>query len=265
MGTESTQPAKLTIQCPGCHKKLRVAASMQGKRVKCPGCAMVLAIGGAAGTKPPVSPPPVAAAASNPDRARAQPAPNASETQNCMVCQCPIESPEELHPCPSCSSVSHYDCWQYNQGCAAYGCSEAPPTEGLDSLEIPPSHWGQEDKQCPSCNQTIKAAAVRCRHCGATFETANPQTREDFHSQESDKSNLPMVKAVSIAMIVCGLMPCTAPFVAIGGPIWYISNRKSIALLPGFHSALAKIGVGASILMTICLIAFTVLHFLFPS
>jgi ribosomal protein S27E len=44
--TEAADPAEpaasgemLEVQCPGCHKRLKVAAASAGKKVKCPGCA----------------------------------------------------------------------------------------------------------------------------------------------------------------------------------------------------------------------------------
>ncbi len=34
----------LTLSCTGCHKKLAVAENLAGKKIKCPGCAQVLAV-----------------------------------------------------------------------------------------------------------------------------------------------------------------------------------------------------------------------------
>ncbi|MEZ6092303.1 MAG: hypothetical protein R3C05_30740 [Pirellulaceae bacterium] len=144
-----------------------------------------------------------------------------------------------------------------------YGCSEAPPTEGLNGLEIPPSHWGQDNKKCPQCAKVILAAAVRCKHCGAVFESANPQDRGSFQAQEANRAKLPLVKTMAVLLLVVSLLPCTAPFAAIGGPIWYSMNRKSISLLPPFHAALCKIAVGVSITVTLLMIVFVTLNIVF--
>jgi hypothetical protein len=130
----------------------------------------------------------------------------------------------------------------------------------LNSLEIPASHWGQENKPCPRCSQVILAAAVRCKHCGATFESAAPQDQGSFQEQESNRAKLPRVKTGAIVLLVLSLLPCTAPFAAIGGPIWYSANRKAISMLPAFHAALCKIAVGVSICITMMLIGVAVLN-----
>src|SRR5512138_2081358 len=90
----------------------------------------------------------------------------------CAICQSSLEPPSELTRCPECQSAYHADCWQENGGCAIYGCAQVPATEGRAALEIPAAYWGQEEKPCPACGRQILAAAVRCRHCGATFASS---------------------------------------------------------------------------------------------
>src|SRR5262245_32335975 len=93
----------------------------------------------------------------------------------CTICMTALGAPGDATTCASCGTAYHRDCWEENRGCAVYGCSEVPPTEGLRAVEIASSYWGQEEKACPQCGATIRAAAIRCRSCGATFEAAQPE------------------------------------------------------------------------------------------
>lgn len=249
--------------CPGCGKSYSVPPDFVGKQVKCQACQQSFQVAAAHRTvQTPVQP------SSQPSAARQVASPtssaansvSSSDSGNCAICQSPIAPSEPATQCPGCSGAFHTDCWEYNKGCGIYGCAEAPPTEGLNSLEIPASHWGQENKQCPQCAQVILAAAVRCKHCGATFESANPQDQGSFHEREANKAKLPLIKIGAIVLLVFSLLPCTAPIAAIAGPIWYALNRNSIAMLPRFHSALCKIAVGVSISITLMLIIVTILN-----
>lgn len=274
----------LKVACPGCGQQFVVRAEMRGKTLKCKGCEKVFRLAAPASAAPaapspaqvapraaaPVAPAPAPVAAAPapaaPASAAPVPAPAAAgagqndPSGNCAICQCEIAAGEPSTSCPACAGSFHTDCWEYNKGCGFYGCSEAPPTEGLNSIEIPASHWGKSKKQCPKCTKEILAAAVRCKHCGATFETANPQQRDAYHEHEANRAKLPIIKAAVIGLLIFSLIPCTAPIAAVGGTIWYVTNRKTIAMLPRFHSALCKIAVGVSIVITVLLIAFTVLN-----
>ena len=92
----------------------------------------------------------------------------------CAICQSPLGNESELVSCPECQAPYHAECWQENGGCAVYGCSQVPPTEHRQNIEIPVSYWGREKKPCPVCGTEILAAALRCRNCGTTFESALP-------------------------------------------------------------------------------------------
>lgn len=39
---------------------------------------------------------------------------------NCLVCANSLSG--EITKCPTCETAHHADCWQYNQGCAIFGC-----------------------------------------------------------------------------------------------------------------------------------------------
>ena len=259
--------------CPRCAKSYSVPPHFAGRRVKCQACQHTFQVAVAqptarapvqTSTGPPAQQVVVPPAASNlhPPADSDDSAGSRDTGGNCAICQSPIALGEPATQCRACSGAFHTDCWEYNNGCGIYGCSEAPPTESLNTLEIPASHWGQENKRCPACSQVILAAAVRCKHCGATFESAKPQDHGSFQEHETNKAKLPLIKVGAIVLLVFSLLPCTAPLAAIAGPIWYAMNRKSIAMLPGFHSALCKIAVGVSISITLMLFGVTILNLL---
>ena len=169
----------------------------------------------------------------------------------CIVCR--TEIPGENVSCPSCGACFHPDCWDYNGGCGVYGCESAAETEGLNTLEIPASYWGREDKDCPSCGQTILAAAMRCKHCGATFQSATPQGRAAYRERQQAQSDAPQLRTTAICLLIFSLIPCTAPLVAIIGSIWLISQRRAIRTLPPLTAALGKIAVAVAWIATLLL------------
>src|SRR5687767_4121404 len=122
---------------------------------------------------------------------------NVEQTQPavvCGICLTPLQPTDSVAACPSCQSQYHNDCWLENGGCGAYGCSQAPAVEQRRAIEIPVSFWGQEHKPCPACGQQILAAAVRCRHCGATFASARPEDSDEFQRRATLKERLPRTR-----------------------------------------------------------------------
>jgi hypothetical protein len=161
----------------------------------------------------------------------------------CAICQTAIEPGEAAQACPSCHSVYHSECWQENSGCAIYGCPGVPKTEGRQGLEVAPSYWGQESKSCPACGQTIMAAAIRCRHCGATFESGRPVGAEQYREERRMRSQLPSTRRTATALFVFSLLPCTAPFAAVFGEVWRQGHQREVAALPPLYSGLVRLGL----------------------
>lgn len=173
--------------------------------------------------------------------------PEASPQAVCVICQSPLLQGEKLVRCKSCRTIYHAECWQEAGGCGVYGCPQVPKTEGRDALEIPAAHWGQENKACPACGALILAAAVRCRHCGATFASANPEDRQKFLSRQQIGKQAPQVRKRIIWLFVCACIPCLAPLAALFGSLWYAAHRSEIQALPAVYTGLAKIGLGIAI------------------
>lgn len=59
----------------------------------------------------------------------------------CAICRYAVQGSGRIL-CPRCDTPHHPDCWEYNEGCAIYGCSTSaailpPPEPGLIGLAIP--------------------------------------------------------------------------------------------------------------------------------
>ncbi len=182
------------------------------------------------------------------------------DTALCAICQSPMEAGEEVTQCPGCQARYHTQCWQENQGCAVYGCSEVPPTEGRQSLEIPASYWGQEEKPCPVCHEIILAAAVRCRHCGATFQSARPESMDEFRSRADRQDRSAPIPTTAVWLFIFCLLPCTAPLAGILGGVWYAAHRHDIKTLPRIYQTLCLLGLGLAALQIIVIVGFTGLY-----
>lgn len=187
------------------------------------------------------------------------PAPSATPGgPKCPYCLATIAAGEATETCPGCRAVYHHECWTENGGCAVYGCKHVPTVESRSAIEVPVSYWGQENKPCPSCGKDILAAAVRCRHCGATFASARPQGVSEFQSRTALEARLPEVRKLAVVIFVLSVLPCTAPIGGVWGWIWSRANREEIAALPALYGALLKIGlIVAAATTTVLVLALT--------
>jgi hypothetical protein len=164
----------------------------------------------------------------------------------CALCQTAIAPGEATTSCPGCAAPYHADCWQEVGGCGVYGCANVPPTEKRSDLEIPAAHWGKESKACPACGKDIQAMAVRCRHCGSTFATADPLSRRDFMKAKGRDGSRPGLKRRAAWLFAACALPFTT---ALAGPIglwWYLRRRDEIERLPRLFPTLVWIGLGLS-------------------
>jgi len=183
----------------------------------------------------------------------------------CAICQTPISPEESRTACPGCKAEYHDECWTENKGCAIYGCSQVPATEGRAAVETPISYWGQEYKPCPVCNAQILAAALRCRQCGSVFQTARPLGSAEFSIAASQEAQAPRLRRSIVWLFILCLVPFTAPVAAVVGLIWRHSRQEEIRKLPSLYGALAHIGVGVGVFQTAAIVILAVLFTLLRS
>jgi phage FluMu protein Com len=232
--------AAIRFHCTHCEQPLEIAEEAAGLAVKCPRCQTELRV-----------PAGMAAAVS---ATASAPLPATGSSSICAICLSPVSQGEAKAACPDCSAAYHAECWEENRGCAVYGCSQVPEVEQRQAIEIPMSYWGQENKPCPACGREILAAAVRCRHCGATFASARPQEANEFQQRVALEERLPAVRRTVIWLFVFCLLPLLAPAGAVWGLIWYPAHRDEVRALPALYLALCKIGLGVAIGQTVMLV-----------
>ena len=179
---------------------------------------------------------------------------------NCSICMTGVETGDESTSCPACQAPYHLECWTENGGCAVYGCSQVPATEGLKPLEIPPAFWGREDKNCPICNRIIAARAIRCRHCGAAV-AARPEERTAYEARRERRERTPQLRGAAVAFVILSLVPVVAAFTAVLAWLFYRARKDEIRKVPGSCDGLYRIAIGVSTAQT-AIIAIALLAFM---
>jgi hypothetical protein len=189
------------------------------------------------------------------------PASDAEAGPLCSICQTGIVGGESIGPCSSCGSTFHEECWKENGGCAVYGCAKMPQTVKDENPPFAPqSYWGQDEKICPHCSKMIKVAAVRCRFCGTTFDTAVPMSQRELREKQNAKPAHESLKKTSVTVFVCGIVPCLAPLTAVLGGIWFLRHRQNIRKLPATNQVFSYVGLIASLVCTALMVLVLVFH-----
>jgi hypothetical protein len=173
----------------------------------------------------------------------------------CAICQCPIIPGDAAMGCPACHAAYHTECWVENKGCAVYGCPQVPPTERREAVEIPASYWGQEHKNCPKCGAEILAAAVRCRNCGAIFESATPLGASEFGRRQDIERRAPELRRTVVILAILCSVPAVAAFASGFGYLWYRSHREEVKSLPSIYPGLCRLALGVGAGQTLIMIA----------
>lgn len=171
----------------------------------------------------------------------------------CGICMSSITAEDGRTACPACASPYHQECWDETGGCAVYGCSHVPKTEGLKPLEIPPAFWGREDKPCPRCGASIMALAVRCRHCGGEVQ-ARPEEKVTYERRTERKARVPVLRRASLVFLGMSLLPGVSLITLVGGGLYYRNHRDEIRRAPSgtdgfFRIAIATAAAQCALLM----------------
>lgn len=224
----------LTCQCG---RKLKVPA---GRRVKCNACGKVV------GESAP--------------RLSARAVGEADAGRTCALCLAGFgDAGKSVVDCDLCSTPFHGECWEENGGCAIYGCERAPAVEKEpDQVHVGAATWDDE-KVCPRCRRQIKAGAVKCRHCDATFDTDKPLSQREYRYQEEANRQAGRSRKLAGGLFGASLLGCLSPIVLPLAIWWIVANRPLFRKIPGAHIALGY----AAAIISIAQIFIAVMIFVF--
>ena len=220
-----------TVTCV-CGVLLRLPPGAEGKSLKCPQCERRIAVPGSTPARAPSS-----------DAVRA----TAADAQmTCSICLTNVGAGELVRRCAACDQLYHDECWAEVGGCGTFGCKEAPAIDkSAQSPHAPLTAWGDE-KDCPICGEMIKSIALKCRYCGATFETADPQSVGDLRRSASQKAELASIRQSVIALFVVALLGLCAPLIAILSLVYLIPRRAQLAKCGPLYMIMGWTAVGLS-------------------
>ena len=158
----------------------------------------------------------------------------------CPICSTEITDADAVNKCPSCEQAHHGECWDEVGGCSTYGCEHAPEQEKGSEGRRALTAWG-DTKECPRCGEEIKSIALRCRYCGAKFETVDPLSRREYRQGVRDRKDAQSMKTWVILCLA--LTPCLAPITMIVAAAVFLPKRNLIAKAGPIYPVLAYASV----------------------
>jgi hypothetical protein len=181
-----------------------------------------------------------------------------NDSLTCPIC---LEGlgPDGTTKCPDCSATYHGECWEWLGGCATYGCARM--VEIKKAPDGPASFWGEVEKKCPICSETIAVEAETCPYCKTRFESARPVTRSEYLGRfQPDDPVVRECKRNAVVLLVFSVLGCTTPIALVAGILWYRTKRDLIEEAGPATKAMVQISLGVCALY-IALVSFGLLVF----
>jgi hypothetical protein len=102
--------------------------------------------------------------------------------------------------------------------------------------------------------------ALKCRYCGAQFDTVDPLTLGDLHRQVDVEASVSMLQKVIIGLFVVSLFACLAPITAIAGGVIIGTQGASLAKTSPIYRVLAYAALLLSLLYSCLMLWFALVR-----